>query len=98
MNKSSEPPSGWYPFGMHAGWDTGDIPPLEFSKEVGEDGMPLWERLLWKHPKEIVKYLVETDALSPTDSETLHPQSYVVETENLEYLVKTVLEIAGRKP
>lgn len=35
-----EPPEGWFPFGMHV-----DEPvPLEFSEEVGEDGLPLWER------------------------------------------------------
>ena len=36
-----EPPEGWYTFGHHA-----DQPfdPLEFSEEVGEDGLPLWER------------------------------------------------------
>lgn len=38
-------PSGWYPFGTHAGWDTEDIPEkIEFSDEVDDAGMPLWER------------------------------------------------------
>lgn len=35
-------PSGWYPFGIHAGWD--EVPPLEFSDDTDEAGMPLWER------------------------------------------------------
>lgn len=41
---SDGPPSGWYAFGTHAGWDSKDIPPLEFSEEVDEAGMPLFER------------------------------------------------------
>lgn len=39
-----DPPSGWYMFGTHAGWDHDDIPPLEFSKEQDEAGVPYWER------------------------------------------------------
>lgn len=36
-----EPPEGWFTFGHHA-----DQPAvvLEFSSEVDEDGLPLWER------------------------------------------------------
>jgi len=34
------PPDGWFPFGSHVDWDG----PLEMSVEVGEDGLPLWER------------------------------------------------------
>ena len=37
------PPSGWYHFGTHAGWDSADIPRMEFSGS-GEDGLPLFER------------------------------------------------------
>lgn len=38
-----EPPSGWYTFGTHAGWDS--VPPLEFHPELNEeDGLPKWER------------------------------------------------------
>lgn len=37
------PPNGWAQFGTHANcrdaW-------LEFSEEVGEDGLPLWERVV----------------------------------------------------
>lgn len=36
------PPDGWVQFGTHAG--DSPVPPLEFSAEVGEDGLPLWER------------------------------------------------------
>lgn len=35
-------PEGWLPFGTHAVLDS--VPPLEFSEETGEDGLPLWER------------------------------------------------------
>lgn len=38
---SSEPPTGWYLFGSHV--DQPDVP-LEFSAELGEDLLPLWER------------------------------------------------------
>jgi hypothetical protein len=42
-----DPPSGWYPFGFHAGWDKEDVPAeIEFSEETGEDGLPLWERVV----------------------------------------------------
>lgn len=41
-----EPPSGWYTFGTHAGWNTGEVPRLEFSEDVDEAGMPYWERPL----------------------------------------------------
>ena len=37
-----DPPSGWYVFGTHAGWDT--APPMRFSEEVDEALMPLWEQ------------------------------------------------------
>jgi hypothetical protein len=34
------PPPGWHAFGTHA-----EVPVrLEFSTELGEDGLPLWER------------------------------------------------------
>ncbi|MFS0885224.1 hypothetical protein [Aeromicrobium sp. 179-A 4D2 NHS] len=39
-----DPPSGWYPFGTHAGWDTGEVPVMEFSEQTDDAGMPLWER------------------------------------------------------
>lgn len=35
-----EPPEGWFAFGTHVD----DPRPLEFSEEVGEDLLPLWER------------------------------------------------------
>jgi hypothetical protein len=35
-----EPPEGWFTFGTHVD----DPRPLEFSEEVGEDLLPLWER------------------------------------------------------
>lgn len=38
------PPSGWYTFGTHAGWENEDSPPLEFSKEADKGGLPLYER------------------------------------------------------
>lgn len=35
-----EPPEGWYPFGTHV-----DTPSrMEFSQEVDDAGMPIWER------------------------------------------------------
>lgn len=37
-----EPPAGWYTFGHHANHDP--VPPLEFSAEVDDDLLPLWER------------------------------------------------------
>lgn len=37
-------PSGWYVFGTHAGWDSDDIPDLEFHPDLDEAGMPRWER------------------------------------------------------
>lgn len=40
--KYHEPPDGWMTFGTHAPLD--HAPPLEFSDEVGGDGMPLYER------------------------------------------------------
>lgn len=40
--KGNEPPGGWFHFGSHVDW-AGD---LEFSEEVGEDGLPRWERPL----------------------------------------------------
>jgi hypothetical protein len=44
---TAPPPSGWYPFGIHAGWNAEDIPPeIEFSDQTGDDGLPLWERVV----------------------------------------------------
>lgn len=40
----TDPPSGWYRFGTHAGWDPGEVPVLEFSEVADEQGFPLWER------------------------------------------------------
>lgn len=41
-------PEGWYVFGWSAEFtysDSGiECPIIEFSEEVGEDGLPLWER------------------------------------------------------
>lgn len=34
------PPDGWFEFGSHVEFDG----PMEFSTEVGEDGLPRWER------------------------------------------------------
>ena len=43
--RRQDPPSGWYYFGTHAGWDSEDIPDdIEFSDEKDEAGMPLFER------------------------------------------------------
>lgn len=39
-----EPPSGWYSFGTHAGWDSGTIPQMDFSEEEDDGGLPLWEK------------------------------------------------------
>lgn len=39
-----EPPKGWYTFGTHV--DV--IVRLEFSEEVGDDGLPLWERPIYE--------------------------------------------------
>jgi hypothetical protein len=36
-----EPPPGWYSFGTHV--DDHSVV-LEFSEDVGEDGLPFWER------------------------------------------------------
>jgi hypothetical protein len=36
-----KPPEGWFTFGHHADQPT---VVLEFSSEVGDDGLPLWER------------------------------------------------------
>jgi len=33
---------GWHPFGFHAGLIS--VPPLEFSEELSEDGLPYYER------------------------------------------------------
>lgn len=44
VRKPTDPPSGWYRFGTHAGWDTGEVPIMEFSEQTAEDGLPLWER------------------------------------------------------
>lgn len=43
-----EPPEGWLTFGTHAPLDHGPV--LEFSCEVWEDGLPLWERHLDQTP------------------------------------------------
>lgn len=42
--------------------------------------------------------LTETDALTANDGETLHPDRYVVEAENLPYLVGTVLALSVDAP
>jgi hypothetical protein len=42
------PPHGWHTFGEHANYreDFGEeCPPLVFSEETDEAGMPLWERI-----------------------------------------------------
>lgn len=41
-----DPPSGWYRFGTHSGWETSDLEKVRllFSDETGDDGLPLWER------------------------------------------------------
>lgn len=39
-----EPPTGWFTFGSHV--DRQDVAQLEFSKELDEGPMPLWERPL----------------------------------------------------
>ena len=46
MSLSQEPPSGWLAFGTHI-----DYPgvKLEFSEELDEDGLPLWERIDLEH-------------------------------------------------
>lgn len=41
--------------------------------------------------------LTETDALTANDGETLHPDYYVVDAENLTYLVSTVLSLAEQR-
>lgn len=42
-----DPPSGWYPFGIHAGWNSEDLPAeVEFSEQTDEGGLPLWERVV----------------------------------------------------
>lgn len=41
----ARPPAGWVPFGVHAG-GPGPMPRLELSEQVGEDGLPLWERAI----------------------------------------------------
>lgn len=40
MPDALEPPEGWYPFGYHIDIQVS----LEFSTEVDDAGMPLWER------------------------------------------------------
>jgi hypothetical protein len=42
--------------------------------------------------------LLETDALTPNDAETLHPDYYIVDAENVGYLVETVLALVGWTP
>lgn len=41
----------------------------------------------------IADALVLTDALTPNDAETLHPDHYVVDAEDVEHLVRTVLTL-----
>jgi hypothetical protein len=38
----NDPPDGWFPLGSHNGFEG----QLEFSEEVGSDGLPRWERHL----------------------------------------------------
>lgn len=38
----SAPPSGWVTFGTHAG--LAEVPALRWSLELGDDGLPLFER------------------------------------------------------
>lgn len=45
----------------------------------------------------IARELCETDALTPNDGETLHPDHYIVDAENLPYLVSTVLTLFARQ-
>lgn len=45
--------------------------------------------------KRVAEELVLTDALTPNDSETLHPDHYIVDAENMEYLVETVAVLIG---
>jgi hypothetical protein len=45
----------------------------------------------------IAAELVLTDAMTPDDHETLRPAHYIVNAENVEYLVATVLKLAGRE-
>lgn len=49
-------------------------------------------------PGEIAAELVLTDALTPNDHETLYPDHYIVDAQNVEYLVATVLSLAGGTP
>lgn len=37
-----DPPEGWVEFGTHAGYDP--VPPLQFSLELDDMGLPMWER------------------------------------------------------
>lgn len=55
IEPSLNPPEGWFPFGYHAGHDPLDAPELEFSAEVGEDGLPLWERPLVEPSRDEMK-------------------------------------------
>jgi hypothetical protein len=56
--KHQPPPPGWDPFGTNV-----DRPgPLEFSDEVGEDGLPLWERRL-TDSEQLANELVAAGAL-----------------------------------
>lgn len=48
MNDKINPPEGWFHFGTHVEY-SGEI---EFSKELGEDLMPLWERPVDKETNE----------------------------------------------
>lgn len=45
----------------------------------------------------LARDLTETDALTPNDGETLHPDHYIVDAENLSYLVATVLDLAAQQ-
>lgn len=49
--RGNEPPSGWFHLGSHVDWNG----KLELSSEVGEDGLPLWERPLPLGGEELVE-------------------------------------------
>lgn len=53
MTTYRPPPPGWESFGTHA--DTPGI--VEFSEETGDDGLPLWERLLSKEDRLANEYV-----------------------------------------
>jgi hypothetical protein len=47
---------------------------------------------------QIANALTESDAMTANDGETLYPDHYIVDSENVGYLVETVLRLAGVKP